>query len=172
MPAGEKTKGDRQRAGRRIGDRRGWDDEQEIAGGQDDKQEIAGGRDDEQEIAGRRDDEEDIAGGQDVKQEIAGGRDNKDEIAGAIPQQIGRYSNMICLGIPAVAVLRSTERDRIEDPHRVLRSLNEEQTGVPAGGRGKRVWRGGVRLILPLSRVRPKTSTLLSHTNRRQVNLK
>ena len=68
----------------------------------------------------------------------AGRRDDKEEIAGATSQQIGRYSTMIRLGIPDVAVLRSTERDGIEDPQGVLRSLKEKQTGIPAGVRGKR----------------------------------
>ena len=42
------------------------------------------------------------------------------------PSQLSRYSNMVRLGIPDVAVLRSMERDEITNPASVLRSLKKD----------------------------------------------
>lgn len=42
------------------------------------------------------------------------------------PSQLSRYSNMVRLGIPDVAVIRSMERDEITNPESVLQSLKIE----------------------------------------------
>lgn len=42
------------------------------------------------------------------------------------PSQLSRYSNMVRLGIPDVAVLRSMERDEITNPELVLQSLKND----------------------------------------------
>mmetsp|Transcript_9298 Transcript_9298/g.18757 ORF Transcript_9298/g.18757 Transcript_9298/m.18757 type:complete len:1807 (+) Transcript_9298:262-5682(+) len=44
------------------------------------------------------------------------------------PSQLSRYSNMVRLGIPDVAVIRSMERDEITNPESVLQSLKNENS--------------------------------------------
>jgi hypothetical protein len=46
------------------------------------------------------------------------------------PQQLSRYSNMVRLGIPDVAVIRSMERDGMSNSQSILESLKEEH-GIP-----------------------------------------
>ena len=50
------------------------------------------------------------------------------------PQQLARYSNMVRLGIPDVAVLRSMERDEISNPRLVLESLKNDNNGQQGSG--------------------------------------
>ena len=45
------------------------------------------------------------------------------------PSQLSRYSNMVRLGIPDVAVLRSMERDEVTDPELALQSLKNDNNG-------------------------------------------
>ena len=42
------------------------------------------------------------------------------------PSQLSRYANMVRLGIPDVAVLRSMERDEIVNPEKILESLKKD----------------------------------------------
>jgi len=51
------------------------------------------------------------------------------------PQQLSRYSNMVRLGIPDVAVLQSMERDRVSNTQSILQSLKEKH--VPAAAKSK-----------------------------------
>ena len=45
---------------------------------------------------------------------------------GPTPQQLSRYSNMVRLGIPDVAVLRAMERDSVIDPKSILNQLKHD----------------------------------------------
>ena len=45
---------------------------------------------------------------------------------GPTPQQLSRYSNMVRLGIPDVAVLRAMDRDSVIDPKSILKQLKHD----------------------------------------------
>jgi hypothetical protein len=72
------------------------------------------------------------------------------------PSQLSRYSNMVRLGIPDVAVLRSMERDEITTPELVLQSLKNDHNAQ----------QGSVTTLRPPS-ISPR-QTEMKHSGRRR----